>query len=122
METLLIVGKVIFGGYFLIMGLMHFKNLKMMTGYATSKGVPSPALAVGGSGLMILLGGAGIILNTYIGPALLLVAIFLTFVSLKMHAFWKETDPNAKMSEMTNFLKNMALLGATVALYALLTS
>jgi len=78
-----------------------------------------PVLAVAGSGFLILLGGLGVILGTYVDVSLLLIAIFLFGVTPKMQQFWKETDPNRKMMKMQQFLKNMALLGATLALYAL---
>lgn len=90
-----------------------------MTAYSASKGIPAPALAVAGSGLLMLLGGLGVILGAYVNISLLLIAIFLFFVTPKMHQFWKETDPNMKMVEMQQFLKNMALFGATLVLYAL---
>ena len=44
-----------------------------------------------------------------IGVALLV--IFLLGVSFGIHNFWTVQDPQAKLGEMTNFLKNMALLG-----------
>ena len=37
-------------------------------------------------------------------------------VSLQMHRFWDEKDPEARQREMTNFLKNMALVGAALAM------
>jgi hypothetical protein len=35
-----------------------------------------------------------------------------------MHAFWKVQDPTAKMGEMVNFMKNIALLGAVLIFLA----
>lgn len=119
MNILLLAGRIIFGGYFLTMGMMHFKNLKMMTGYTASKGVPLPSLAVMGSGLLILMGGLGVVLGLYIQISLALIAVFLLIVTPTMHNFWKETDPNRKMAEMQNFLKNMTMFGASIALLAL---
>jgi putative oxidoreductase len=117
MDIVLLIGRIIFGGFFFMMGMMHFKNLKDMTEYARSKGTPSPAMAVMGSGLLMFLGGLGVMLGVYPDISLILIGIFLFFVTPKMHQFWKETDPQRKMNEMINFLKNMALLGATIALY-----
>lgn len=108
-----------FGGYFAMMGMMHFKNLKMMTGYAMSKGTPMPGLAVAGSGMMIMLGGLGVIFGQYIQISLGLIALFLIMITPVMHTFWKETDPNKKMSEMQHFLKNMTMFAASIALLAL---
>jgi len=105
-----------------MMGVMHFKNLKNMSMYAKSKGIQSPAFAVTFSGLLLFFGGLGVIIGIYIDIALIFIAIFLLFVTPKMHQFWKETDSNVKMIEMQQFLKNMALLGATLALYVLFSS
>jgi len=86
----------------------------MMKGYASSKGVPMAGWAVAITGLMILLGGLGILLGVYIQLSVLLLAIFLVFVTFKMHNFWAVTEPNMKMMETVNFYKNMALLGAVL--------
>ena len=85
--------------------------LNMMTGYAKSKGVPAPALAVGGSGVLLFLGGLSLLLGYHptIGAALLV--IFLLGVSFGIHNFWTVQDQQAKQGEMINFLKNMAILG-----------
>lgn len=114
MIILFLVGRVLFGGYFIMNGFNHFRKIGMMKGYASSKGVPMAGLAVSVTGLMILLGGLGMILGLYIKFSVLLLAIFLIFVTFKMHNFWAVTDPNMKMMEMVNFYKNMALLGAVL--------
>ena len=111
---LFLVGRVLFGGYFIMNGLNHFMKMGMMKGYASSKGVPMAGWAVAITGLMILLGGLGILLGVYIQLSVLLLAIFLVFVTFKMHNFWAVTEPNMKMMETVNFYKNMALLGAVL--------
>lgn len=105
------IGRIIVGGFFLMSGFNHFAKLNMMAGYAKSKGTPSPAFAVGGTGVLLLLGGASMLLGYHptIGAALLV--IFLLGASFGIHNFWTLQDEQAKMGEMTNFLKNMALLG-----------
>jgi len=119
MNTLFIIGRVLFGGYFLFSGIMHFKNHKMMTGYAQSKGVIMPSFAVILTGIILSLGGLGIVVGSYLEISYALIAIFLFFVTPKMHTFWKETDPNKKMAEMQGFLKNMAMFGASLVLMVL---
>ena len=42
------------------------------------------------------------------------MSAFLLGVSPKMHAFWREEDAQVHTSEMVNFTKNMALLGAAL--------
>jgi uncharacterized membrane protein YphA (DoxX/SURF4 family) len=56
MDTLFLIGRIIFGFYFVFNGFNHFSNLSMMSGYAQSKGVPAPKLAVIFTGLLLLLG------------------------------------------------------------------
>ena len=106
-----LIGRVIVGGFFLMNGFNHFAQLNMLTGYAKSKGIPAPAIAVGGSGVLLFLGGLSLLLGYHptIGAALLV--IFLLSVSFGIHNFWTVQDQQAKQVEMTNFLKNMAILG-----------
>ncbi len=119
MEILFLVGRVLFGGYFLMNGANHFLKNAMLAGYATSKGVPFARVAVYGTGLMLLGGGLGIFLGLYVQWAVLLLVVFLVVVSFKIHNFWVVADPNMKMMDMTHFLKNMALAGAALMLLAI---
>ena len=97
-------------------GISHMKNIKMMSGYAGSKGVPMPTTAIFLTGLLLLLGGAGIILGVYVKFALACLALFLVGITYKMHDFWNVQDPMQKMSQEVNFKKNVALLGAVFML------
>lgn len=119
MEIALLIGRILFGGFFLMNGLNHFIKFGMLKGYAASKGVPGAGLAVVVTGLLILLGGAGMLLGAYIQWAAAALVIFLVLVSFKMHNFWSVSDPQMRMAEMVNFTKNMALLGAALMLLAI---
>ena len=117
-STIFMIGRILLGGYFLFNAFNHFSNITMMGGYAQSKGVPSPKAAVGFSGLLLLVGGLSILLGVYPTAGVITLALFLIPVTTMMHAFWKVEDPMAKMGEMVNFTKNMALLGAALTLLA----
>jgi uncharacterized membrane protein YphA (DoxX/SURF4 family) len=119
MPYLFILGRVLLGGYFIMSGYNHFKNLRMLTGYAKSKGVPMPREAVLLTGLMMILGGSGILLWIYLKFSILLLVVFLVVTTFTMHQYWKVTDSTQKMGEMANFNKNMALLGALLLLFAI---
>lgn len=114
MTILFLLGRILFGGYFVMSGVNHFRNHLMLTQYAQFKGIPSPGAAVYLTGLMLILGGAGILLGVKIGWSVLLLTIFLIAVSFRMHNFWTISDPMAKLPEMINFLKNIALVGAVL--------
>jgi len=109
------LGRLILGGFFIYNGIHHLQKPKDMAGYAAAKGVPQPEVAIQLTGAMLLLGGT--LLGLGIKPKLggLMVAGFLAGVSPVMHNFWSIEDPNQKMNEMINFSKNLALLGAALA-------
>ena len=96
----------------------HFKNTAAMAGYAQSKGVPAPKLAVQGSGLLILVGAVLVATGYQAALGALLLVIFLIPTAFLMHPFWKETDAMAKMSEQVNFLKDISLAGAAFLVLA----
>ena len=118
-ELLFLLGRVVYGGFFVLNALNHFTKTGMMAQYAGAKKVPSPKYAVLLSGLLILLGGLGILLGVYVQYAILLVVVFLAVVSFTMHNFWTVQDPMQKQMEMVQFLKNMALAGATLMALAI---
>lgn len=109
-----LLGRALFGGYFLYNGINHFKSHEMLSGYAGSKGVPVPRVAVAVSGAMLLAGGASLLTGYRPKLGAALIAGFLLGVSPVMHAFWKETDAQARTNESVNFLKNAGLLGGTL--------
>jgi uncharacterized membrane protein YphA (DoxX/SURF4 family) len=118
MKIPFLIGRMIFGGFFLYNGINHFKNHKMMAQYTASKNVPAPDAAVLATGAVLTLGGASILLG--IKPKIGAVAVigFLAGVSPIMHDFWKVEDPQQRNTQMVNFAKNMALLGGALALSA----
>lgn len=111
-----LLGRLIFGGFFLYNGIHHFQERKQMSQYAQMKHVPAPDVMVTATGVALLVGGASILLGVKPKIGALSIAGFLAGVSPVMHDFWKHEDPNQRMNEMANFGKNMALLGATLAL------
>jgi len=117
MESILfLLGRILFGAYFLMSGFNHFKNAEMLSGYAQSKGVPAPKLAVIVSGVLLLIGGLSVLFGLYPTIGAVALILFLVPVSFIMHAYWKIQDPQVNMAERVNFMKNLALVGAALLL------
>jgi putative oxidoreductase len=116
MKAPFLIGRLLFGGFFLYNGINHLKNRKMLAPYAQSKGVPNAEAAVTASAIPLLIGGTSLLLG--IKPKLGALAIlgFLVGVSPVMHDFWRNEDPNERMNNMINFMKNLALAGGALAL------
>jgi len=117
MKAVFLLGRVVFGGFFLYNGINHFKQRGAMAQYTQAKGVPSPDLAVAASGAAMALGGASIILGVQPKLGAAAIAAFLVGASPTMHDFWN-ADEASKQGELINFSKNMALLGAVLVLMA----
>jgi uncharacterized membrane protein YphA (DoxX/SURF4 family) len=111
--VLLLVGRVLFGGFLAFSGINHFMNAEMMTGYAESKGVPAAGFGVITTGVMLVLGGLGIVLGVYPIVAAGMLAVFFLVVTPMMHDFWAVPE-DQQQDEMTDFLKNAELLGASL--------
>jgi uncharacterized membrane protein YphA (DoxX/SURF4 family) len=112
MEYVFLAGRVLYGGFFLLAGIDHFRHVEMMTPYAASKGIPAPRLGVIGSGLLLILGGLSILLGMRPTWGVLFLTVFLLPTSFLMHNYWAATDPSVRQLDVTNFKKNIALLGA----------
>lgn len=119
LDIFFLIGRILFGGFFVMSGLNHFMKAQMLKGYAQSKKVPMPGVMVFISGLMLLLGGLGIVLGTYVAWSVLLLVLFLVPTSFMMHNFWSDRDLQTKMANQINFMKNMALTGAALMLLML---
>jgi putative oxidoreductase len=111
-----LLGRTIFGGFFLYSGIHHFQERKSMAQYSSSKNVPAPDLAVMATGAMLIAGGASILLGVKPKWGTLAIMGFLAGVSPIMHDFWKHEDPMQRQHEQVNFLKNLAMLGGALAL------
>jgi putative oxidoreductase len=109
-----LVGRAIFGGYFLYNGINHFMQKDQLSGYASSKGVPSANVAVQASGAMMILGGLSLLTGYKPKLGSAAIAAFLAGVTPSMHRFWSEENPQQRQAEMINFMKNVALLGGAM--------
>jgi len=112
MPYLFLAGRVLYGGFFLLAGIDHFRRVDMMTPYAGAKGIPAPRLSVLGAGLLIILGGLSVLLGVRPSWGVLLLTVFLVPTSVLMHNYWAVTDPAVRQQDLINFKKNIALLGA----------
>src|SRR5947208_7165040 len=113
-----LAGRILFAFFHLSSAFNHFKSLNSYAQYAASKKVPAPKLAIIGSGILLLVGGLSILLGCrpFIGIAAL--SLFYLGVTPVMHNFWA-AGPEQKQHELVNFMKNIALLGATLMFLAI---
>jgi len=119
MRAFFLLGRIVYGGFFVFSGLSHFLEQETMSQYARAKGVPSPDLAVPAAGGIMLAGGASVITGVMPRYGLAAIIGFLLPVSFQMHRFWEIDDPMQRRAEMINFNKNLALAGAALMMMQL---
>ena len=116
MNYLFLIGRIIYGGFFIMNGIRHFASLEQMAQYTASRGVPLPELAVIVTGLLLLAGGLSVLLGAWPGWGVLCLVVFLVPVTFIMHGFWADTDAQMRAMNQIQFYKNLALLGAALML------
>ncbi|WP_315923946.1 DoxX family protein [Mesorhizobium sp. SP-1A] len=116
--TLMIIGRVVFGAFFLIAGIRNFLNFgERKATSATNYGwsLPAPLLAAGFA--MQLLGGALLVFNVWVvAGALVLIAFLLAATPLYHNLFMfqgKERDPHLYLT-----LVNITLCGGLLMVIA----
>jgi putative oxidoreductase len=70
------------------------------------------------AGVLLLIGGLSILTGFLPLVGVIALVLFYVPVVFMMHAFWKVQDPMAKMGEMVNFTKDVALLGSALMFLA----
>lgn len=117
MDIVFLIGRILLAVLFVLSAVGHFANADGMAQYAAAKKVPAAKLGVLGSGVLALLGGLSLILGVWIDLGALLLVVFLLPVTLMMHDFWTQTDPQVKQTEQISFNKNIALIGGALILF-----
>lgn len=118
MDVLVLIGRVFFGMLFVGSAVAHLTKTNDMASYAESRGVPMAKVAVASSGVLILVGGLMMVLGVWADLGALLLVVFLVPTAVLMHAFWKESDEQTKYIEQVQFMKDMAMAGAALMLFA----
>ena len=116
------IGRILFAALFVRSGLNHFTQAGAMTQYAESKGLPAARFSVIGSGAVLIAGGLSILLWQYVLYGAGLLFVFLLAAAFTMHDFWAVEDEQQKQTEMTQFMKNVALAGAALIFLVLARS
>src|SRR4051812_22114654 len=93
MRGFFLVGRALFGGFFIYSGINHLRHSESMAPYAEAKGIPAAHAAVSGTGAMLVAGGASVAAGLKPRQGLATLIAFLVPTTLKMHRFWEESDP-----------------------------
>lgn len=119
LDWVLLLGRVLFGLLFFLSGVGHLTQ-SAMRDYAKSMGVPAAGVLVPLTGIQIILGSLMVVLGIWPDLGALLLFIFLVPTAFIMHRFWGLPDPMMSANQQAHFMKNIALAGGSLILFALL--
>jgi uncharacterized membrane protein YphA (DoxX/SURF4 family) len=113
------LGRALFGAIFLSSAFGHLTQTEALVGYAKAKNAPSPEFTVPLTGGAMLVGTLSILTGWFSKLGALILAVDLIATNYYMHRFWEVEDPQQKQMEMSQFMKNTSLLGATLIVFSL---
>ncbi len=112
------VARLLLALMFVLAGASKFGNLAGTAGYIASKGLPLPMLLAFGTASLELVAGLAIVVGFKARYAALALALFTIFASVLFHDFWA-VPAERQMVEQLMFMKNIAVAGGLLLLFAL---
>jgi len=115
---LVLAGRALFSSLFVFSAWGHLRRHPQYVGIAQGK-LPVAFMAGVPTGLFLLLASVSVVAGIWADIGALMIAAFLAPAALLFHPFWKFSDPAARRTQRSSFLRNLTLLGAALALFAL---
>jgi putative oxidoreductase len=110
-------GRALLGLLFVVSGVMKIGRFAALAGVLGAKGIPLPEVAIAIVIALEIVAGAALVVDRTARPAAAALAIFVVAATLLFHAFWA-ADAATYMNQFNHFFKNVAILGALIALCA----
>jgi putative oxidoreductase len=110
------VARVLMAGIFIHGGWNAFKEPGPRTKQAEKLGLPKAERLVRANGLAMAAGGTAVALGIVPQAAAAGLIASLVPTTLAGHRFWEEQDERARRMQLTQFLKNLGLIGGLVLL------
>ncbi len=119
--VVVLFGRILFSVFFVRSGIGHVKRSQVMGDYARSAAFPAPYLAGWPAGVWLLAASLSIALGIWPDLGSAMVAVFVVPAGLYFHRFWRIEDPAERQMQSGNFFRNVALLGASLAMFGLVS-
>jgi putative oxidoreductase len=110
------IARVLMAGIFIQGGWSAFKEPAKRVKQAEALGLPKAERMVRANGLAMAAGGGALALGIVPRAAAAGLIASLVPTTLAGHRFWEEDDPQARRMQLTQFLKNLGLIGGLVLL------
>jgi putative oxidoreductase len=112
-----LVGRLLLAVIFILSGFQKIPGFEGTAGYIASKGLPMPQV-VAALTIVVELGGGILLAIGYKARwAALALAVFTLLAALIFHNFWA-VEAAQKMNQQINFMKNLAITGGMLMVFA----
>ena len=117
-SVILLIGRILFVALFLSSARGHIVNHDRYVTTARGK-IPFPYVAGWPIGAWLIVATISMVLGLWPDIGALMMAAFLIPTALLFHNFWTFSDPAQRRTQQGSFFRNVSLLGAALALFAL---
>ena len=115
---ILLAGRILFVALFVFAARGHIRTHPRYV-EGSGKKLPFPILAGWPAGVFLLAAAVSIVVGIWADIGSLMIAAFLIPAAVLFHPFWSENDPAARRTHEMGFYRDLSLLGAALALFAL---
>jgi putative oxidoreductase len=115
--TTALIGRILIAAIFVLGGITKLTHVDATAGYMSSVGIPAPSTLAIIAGIAELAGGLAILAGFLTRIAALGLLVYLIVTTLVFHHFWNLSGAEQQM-QMTQFLKNLAIMGGLFLLVA----
>jgi putative oxidoreductase len=112
-----LVGRILLASIFIMSGFGKITGFDGTVGYIASKGLPMPQVLAIGAILVELGGGLMLAAGFKARWAALALALFTVIAAIFFHNYWA-AEAAAKMNQQIHFLKNIAIAGGMLMVFA----
>ena len=116
--TLMGVGRVLLGLYFLLPGIAKFADWERHVALMETHEMAMIPLLLVVAGVVQIIGGLSLILNKHVVVCALGFAVMILLINANLHDFWNVYEGVNAERETQNFVKNLAIFAGLLVLAA----
>ena len=116
-DTAALAGRILLAVIFILSGFNKITGFDGTVGYIASKGLPMAQLVAIGTVIVELGGGIMLAAGFKARWAALALAVFTLLAAIIFHDFWA-AEAAQKMGQQINFMKNIAITGGMLMVFA----
>jgi putative oxidoreductase len=118
LDLLVLVGRLLIGGAFLVSGIRLLKYLPMVSGMLAAKGVPYPRFVAAAGGVFEVVMGLVAMSGVWFPVVTIALAVFIVAGTVMAHDFWNE-EGMQRFADINAMIANTIIVGALLTLAGL---